>query len=239
MVQSIRRQELHCPDVCWFARKIDLVCDGKRIALPEGTEGVILLNINSYGGGSKLWHDDAESDNEDSDASETDDDDDRSRASSIDSIDTSSTHFGPSSPHDGLLDVVAVYGTLHLGQMQVGLSKAVRLCQAKTVSLTLKETLPVQIDGEPWLQKPSEMDISFLQQAFMLSRTVEERDVVTKKVGEVLDWAEHTHVISSRQRDILLVEIARRVADSAASRRHTGSRALVATHDRHSFVMDK
>lgn len=78
--------------------KIDLVCDGKRIALPEGTEGVILLNINSYGGGSKLWHDDAESDNEDSDASETDDDDDRSRASSIDSIDTSSTHFGPSSP---------------------------------------------------------------------------------------------------------------------------------------------
>ncbi|KAJ8548713.1 hypothetical protein ON010_g10957 [Phytophthora cinnamomi] len=223
--------------------KIDLVCDGKHIALPEGTEGVILLNINSYGGGSKLWHDDAESDNEDSDsASETDDDDDRSRASSIDSVDTN-THFGASSPHDGLLDVVAVYGTLHLGQMQVGLSKAVRLCQAKSVSLTLKETLPVQIDGEPWLQKPSEMDISFLQQAFMLSRTVEERDVVTKKVGEVLDWAEHTHVISSRQRDILLVEIARRVADNAASRRHTGSRGLVATdsrgHERHSFVMDK
>ncbi|KAE8897024.1 hypothetical protein PF005_g22429 [Phytophthora fragariae] len=223
--------------------KIVLVCDGKRIALPEGTEGVILLNINSYGGGSKLWHDDAESDNEDSDsASETDDDDDRSRASSIDSVDNN-THFGPSSPHDGLLDVVAVYGTLHLGQMQVGLSKAVRLCQAKSVSLTLKETLPVQIDGEPWLQKPSEMDISFLQQAFMLSRTVEERDVVTKKVGEVLDWAEHTHVITSRQRDILLVEIARRVADNAASRRHTGSRVLVTTnsrgHERHSFVMDK
>ncbi|KAE9282885.1 hypothetical protein PR003_g27286 [Phytophthora rubi] len=223
--------------------KIVLVCDGKRIALPEGTEGVILLNINSYGGGSKLWHDDAESDNEDSDsASETDDDDDRSRASSIDSVDNN-THLGPSSPHDGLLDVVAVYGTLHLGQMQVGLSKAVRLCQAKSVSLTLKETLPVQIDGEPWLQKPSEMDISFLQQAFMLSRTVEERDVVTKKVGEVLDWAEHTHVITSRQRDILLVEIARRVADNAASRRHTGSRVLVTTnsrgHERHPFVMDK
>ncbi|POM66704.1 Diacylglycerol Kinase [Phytophthora palmivora] len=221
--------------------KIVLVCDGKRITLPEGTEGVILLNINSYGGGSKLWHDDSESDNEDSDsASETDDDDDRSRTSSVDSVVTS-THFGPSSPHDGLLDVVAVYGTLHLGQMQVGLSKAVRLCQAKSVSLTLKETLPVQIDGEPWLQNPSEMEISFLQQAFMLSRTVEERDVVTKKVGEVLDWAENTHVITSRQRDVLLVEIARRVADSAASRRPMGSRALLPVdsrgHDRHSFGM--
>ncbi|KAL4106085.1 hypothetical protein PRIC1_004139 [Phytophthora ramorum] len=220
--------------------KMVLVCDGKRITLPEGTEGVILLNINSYGGGSKLWHDDAESDNEDSDsASETDDDDDRSQTSSI-AADTS-THFGPSSPHDGLLDVVAVYGTLHLGQMQVGLSKAVRLCQARSVRLTLKETLPVQIDGEPWLQTPSDMDISFLQQAFMLSRTVEERDVVTKKVGEVLDWAEHTHVISSRQRDVLLAEIARRVADSAASRRPTGSRALLSAdsrgRDRHSFIM--
>ncbi|KAG7386213.1 hypothetical protein PHYPSEUDO_000534 [Phytophthora pseudosyringae] len=222
--------------------KIVLVCDGKRITLPEGTEGVILLNINSYGGGSKLWHDDSESDNEESDsASETDDDeDDRSRTSSIDSLATS-THFGPSSPHDGLLDVVAVYGTLHLGQMQVGLSKAVRLCQAKSVRITLKETLPVQIDGEPWLQNPSEMELSFLQQAFMLSRTVEERDVVTKKVGEVLDWAEHTHVISSRQRDVLLVEIARRVADSAASRRPIGSRALLSAdtrgHARHSFIM--
>jgi len=83
------------------------------------------------------------------------------------------------------------------------------------------------------------MEVSFLQQAFMLSRSVEERDVVTKKVGEVLDWAEHTHVISARQRDILLVEIARRVADSAASRRPTGGRALLSadSRDRHSFVM--
>ncbi|KAG1709048.1 hypothetical protein DVH05_022679 [Phytophthora capsici] len=220
--------------------KVVLVCDGKRIALPEGTEGVILLNINSYGGGSKLWHNDSESDSEDSDSASETDDDDRSRSSSIESLETRN-HFGPSSPHDGLLDVVAVYGTLHLGQMQVGLSKAVRLCQAKSVGVTLKETLPVQIDGEPWLQTPSEMEVSFLQQAFMLSRTVEERDVVTKKVGEVLDWAENTHVISSRQRDILLVEIARRVADNDVSRRSAGSRALLSSdsHGRgsNSFIM--
>ncbi|CAH0489823.1 unnamed protein product [Peronospora farinosa] len=211
--------------------KIVLVCDGKLITFPEGIEGIIILNINSYGGGSKLWHDDAQSDREDSDsASETDDD--RSRTSSVGSLDTS-THFGPSSPHDGLLDVVAVYGTLHLGQMQVGLSNAVRLCQAKSVSLTLKETLPVQIDGEPWLQNSDEIDISFLQQAFMLSRTVDERDVVTKKVGEVLDWAEHTHVISSRQHDVLLAEIARRAADGAASRRSIRSRARTTTNPPH------
>ncbi|KAG7398072.1 hypothetical protein PHYBOEH_011803 [Phytophthora boehmeriae] len=219
--------------------KISLVCDGKRIMLPEGTEGVILLNINSYGGGSKLWHDDSESDSEDSDSASETDDDNRSRSSSIESIEAMS-HFGPSSPHDGLLDVVAVYGTLHLGQMQVGLSKAVRLCQAKSVSLSLKETLPVQIDGEPWLQTPGDIEISYLQQAFMLSRTVQERDVVTKKVGEVLDWAENTHVISSRQRDVLLAEIARRVADTGTPGRSAATRALLVDgnhRERNSFVM--
>ncbi|KAI9988121.1 hypothetical protein PInf_024382 [Phytophthora infestans] len=72
--------------------------------------------------------------------------------------------------------------------------------------------------------------------------TVEERDVVTKKVGEVLDWAEHSHVITSTQRDVLLVEIARRVADSAASRRPAGSRAILSTdraNGSHSFVSDR
>uniref|UniRef100_A0AAV1UC77 Diacylglycerol kinase n=1 Tax=Peronospora matthiolae TaxID=2874970 RepID=A0AAV1UC77_9STRA len=208
--------------------KVVLVCDGKRIALPDGTEGIIFLNINSYGGGSKLWHDDAESDVECSDSDSETNDDDQSRTSSVGGTDAN-THFGSSSPHDNLLDIVAVYGTLHLGQMQVGLSKAVRLCQAKAVSLTLKESLPVQIDGEPWQQGRTTMKISFLQQAFMLSRTVDERDVVTKQVGEVLDWAEHTHVITSRQHDTLLVEIARRVVKTAASRRRTSSssRALL------------
>lgn len=262
--------------------KLDLVCDGQVIALPEGTEGVIVLNINSYGGGSKLWHeedseeeddgeeeDDEDDDEEESDSgSETDDgsvsdstnsyssdasnsrrqqhhhhrhrshnrehhnqthhgsrheDDDRDSSSSSSYSDHRHATppllkiLGPSSPHDGLLDVVAVYGTLHLGQMQVGLSKAVRLCQAKSISFRLKETLPMQIDGEPWLQPPTDVEITFQQQAFMLSRTVQERDVVTKKVGEVLDWAEHSHVISSRQRDVLLAEIAHRVADETSS----------------------
>ncbi|KAI9914173.1 hypothetical protein PsorP6_004943 [Peronosclerospora sorghi] len=208
-----------------LAEKIRLECDGKRIALPPGTEGVILLNINSYGGGAKLWHEnsDAESDEAES-LSETEEEEDQSETSSSGSRDTR-PHFGPSSPFDGLLDVVAVYGTLHLGQMQVGMSKAVRLCQAKSVRLVLKETLPVQIDGEPWLQPANEMRISMWKHAFMLSRTVDERDVVTKKVGEVLDWAEQTHLVTSQQRDVLLAEISRRVANSTLTRTACGTRA--------------
>lgn len=197
--------------------KMTLECDGKLIALPEGTEGVILLNINSYGGGSTLWHDDSDSEEE------VDDDDEGSTSETDDGSVSDGDGFvnrvGSSSPHDGFLDVVAVYGTLHLGQMQVGLSKAVRLCQAKRVTIRLHEKLPVQIDGEPWQQNPCEIDIAFHQQAFMLSRTVQEKDFVTRRVGQVLDWAETTGVISSSQCDILLAEIARRVADNDTSNR--------------------
>ena len=32
-----------------------LVADGEEIALPRDAEGVILLNINSYAGGVKMW----------------------------------------------------------------------------------------------------------------------------------------------------------------------------------------
>ncbi|DAZ98366.1 TPA: hypothetical protein N0F65_000685 [Lagenidium giganteum] len=197
--------------------KIELECDGKRIVLPDGTEGVIVLNINSYGGGSTLWHED--SDDEDDDVEESGEETDDGSVSD----EGPSPRMSGSSPHDGLLDVVAVYGTLHLGQMQVGLSKAVRLCQCKSVKVRLKETLPIQIDGEPWQQPPSEVEISFHQQAFMLSRTVQERDYVTRKVGEVLDWAENSGVINSSQRDVLLAEIARRVADSETPTTRTTS----------------
>ena len=51
----------------------------------------------------------------------------------------------------------------------------------------------------------------------MLCRTLEEADVVTKKVNAVLDWAEATKVITTKQRDILLREIARKIKEKDAT----------------------
>ena len=97
--------------------KIVLVCNGKRIALPGGTEdGIFLSNASYGGGGSKVWHNDAESDIEYPDLGSETNDDEQSRASSVGSTDAS-THFGLSSPHDELLDIVLVHGTLASGQM--------------------------------------------------------------------------------------------------------------------------
>ncbi len=57
--------------------------------------------------------------------------------------------------------VCGVYGSWHLGKLQVGLSRAVRLAQCRTCRIVLSEALPVQVDGEPWHQPPATLDISF------------------------------------------------------------------------------
>ena len=54
-----------------------------------------------------------------------------------------------------VLQLVAVYGSWHLGQLQVGLSRAIRLTQCSSVHITTREPLPMQIDGEPFLQAPA------------------------------------------------------------------------------------
>ncbi len=58
------------------------------------------------------------------------------------------------------MQVCGVYGSWHLGQLQVGLSRAIRLAQCRSVRITALEALPVQIDGEPWHQPPAILDIS-------------------------------------------------------------------------------
>ena len=34
---------------------IEIKCDGKRVQIPSNLQGIVLLNINSYAGGAKLW----------------------------------------------------------------------------------------------------------------------------------------------------------------------------------------
>lgn len=65
------------------------------------------------------------------------------------------------SPHqDGKLDVVLVGGPLHLGLVQLGLARGKRLCQATNVEVVTRREMPVQADGEPWLQPPSRILVS-------------------------------------------------------------------------------
>lgn len=69
---------------------------------------------------------------------------------------------------DGVLEVMGIVSSFHMAQLQVGLNKPIRLGQAQKVRIVMKDSFPVQADGEPWIQHPCELTISSQGQANML-----------------------------------------------------------------------
>ena len=57
------------PSCTDLPRRVSIRVDGRALELPEGTEGVIFLNISSYAGGAQLWQDTAPSAQEGREAS--------------------------------------------------------------------------------------------------------------------------------------------------------------------------
>ncbi|KAJ8971365.1 hypothetical protein NQ317_016560 [Molorchus minor] len=58
---------------------------------------------------------------------------------------------------DGMLEVVGVTGVVHLGQIQSGLRTAMRIAQGGHIKIHLNSDIPVQVDGEPWVQSPCDV----------------------------------------------------------------------------------
>ncbi|XP_023524790.1 diacylglycerol kinase 1-like [Cucurbita pepo subsp. pepo] len=158
--------------------------DGVEVEVPEDAEGVLVTNIGSYMGGVDLWHNE----------------------------DETSDNFDPQSMHDKELEVVSISGTWHLGKLQVGLSRARRLAQGKSIKIQLCAALPVQIDGEPWFQNPCTLVISHHGQAFMLKKAIEEPlGHAAAIMTDVLESAESNNVINTSQKRVLLQEMAIRL----------------------------
>lgn len=113
---------------------------------------------------------------------------------------------------DGMLDVVAVNGVVHLGQLQVGLSKPIKICQCREVTISTTKDLPMQVDGEPWGQQKCTIKIARKPDpAYMLKRTMDTGGAVATEMAELLDWAQSSGTISLQQRKSLLTEFSRRV----------------------------
>ncbi|KAL1541669.1 Diacylglycerol kinase, variant 2 [Salvia divinorum] len=108
-------------------------------------------------------------------------------------------NFDPQSMHDKVLEV--------------GLSRARRLAQGQSIKIQIFAGLPVQIDGEPWLQPPCSLTITHHGQAFMLKRAAEEPlDHAAAIIADVLENAETNHVIDASQKRALLQEMALRLS---------------------------
>ena len=100
----------------WFEKKcqglnekIELYLDGQKKNLPA-IESIVVLNIDSWGAGVHLWK-----------MSETDE----SKLSQ--------------SYNDKKLEVLALYSSLHIAQLQVGLGSPYRVGQANEVQVSLEK----------------------------------------------------------------------------------------------------
>ena len=183
---------------------VHLIADGVRRELPPETEGIILLNINSFAGGVRMWE--------------------------------SSEGYGASSMQDGMVDVVVVYGALHLGQLNWGVDKPVRICPARHVKVIVERGYPMHVDGEPWEQAACTIDIGLRNKALMLRRTADARGMSVVKMADTLEWGQREGVITNEQREVIMTEAYRRAeSDRIAAGAHGRSGSfgnLVSRHRR-------
>ncbi|PAV91156.1 hypothetical protein WR25_10970 [Diploscapter pachys] len=123
-------------------QRIKLECDGVPIDLPS-LQGIVILNIPSYSGGANFW------------GTAKDD------------------SFTVQSFDDRVLEVVALFGVIHVATSRV--PNVVRLqnhriaqCRHVRILILGGESIPIQVDGEPWLQPPGILQISHKNRAQLL-----------------------------------------------------------------------
>jgi diacylglycerol kinase (ATP) len=126
-------------------KKIKLEVDDREIVLPDDVQGVMCTNLQSYMGGVDLWSNSSGKGNK--------------------------PHYEPATIDDKLLEIVAIKGSLHLGQVKTGTASTVKITQGSKVKITwlTDENIPFQIDGEPWSQPPCTLTVSHHNQAKMLA----------------------------------------------------------------------
>ncbi|KAK1163239.1 diacylglycerol kinase eta-like isoform X1 [Acipenser oxyrinchus oxyrinchus] len=123
-------------------QRVQLECDGVPMSLPS-LQGLAVLNIPSYAGGINFWGGTKED-----------------------------NFFGAPSFDDKKLEVVAVFGSMQMAMSRVINLQHHRIAQCRSVKITIlgDEGVPVQVDGEAWVQPPGILKIVHKNRAQMLTR---------------------------------------------------------------------
>ncbi|KAM5291029.1 diacylglycerol kinase kappa [Glossophaga mutica] len=122
--------------------RLHLECDGEAISLPN-LQGIVVLNITSYAGGINFW-----------------------------GSSTATTEYEAPAIDDGKLEVVAIFGSIQMAMSRIINLHHHRIAQCREVMITIdgEEGIPVQVDGEAWVQSPGLIKIRYKNAAQMLTR---------------------------------------------------------------------
>eukprot|EP00039_Didymoeca_costata_P005513 m.82131 g.82131 ORF g.82131 m.82131 type:complete len:974 (-) comp12854_c0_seq2:79-3000(-) len=123
-----------------MGKVLEMIGDGE-IKDVSGFEGIVALNISSWGGGVAPWGNKKEK------------------------------AFQEPSISDGLVEVFGITGMVHMSNLAGHMTTGTRIGQFKTVSFVTQELTYVQVDGEPFRVPPGNIKIGALpEQVTMLFR---------------------------------------------------------------------